>query len=267
MLLSQRLISTLRASGGGGGGMLEIGPGPTTGQYDATTDTGYYGEVSAAELITGAALASGIGLGAGTAMADAGWLKFYVGPNADCNRGSMAYVLFVAKMPLRYGLSWDQINTAHPVNGSGAQITIGADSYKVRLLTGADADPSTYSATAAGTNCAQNPGAGSEWNDLLYRIHVDAPNCAEPTVGMPGGSEASRHGGPQVGANWAALTDAETGPLFTLNSGNASWCQEVDGVATSRCVYRGYYGVATFGTLTMGTQAYTGWRPALELVG
>ena len=259
MLLSQRLISTLRASGGGSG------PGPQEMTYDAATDTGYYGEVSAAELVTGAALASVIGLSDGTASADAGWLKFYVGPNADCNRGSTAYVLFVAKMPLRRNLNWHHINNARPVNGSGAQITVGTDSYKVRLLTGADADPSTYT---AGTTCAQNPGAGSEWNDLFYRIHVDAPNCATPTVGVSGGHETTRHGGPQVGANWDDLTDAETGVLHTLTPGSACWCQEVDGANESQRVRRGSLGVADFFSgPASSSNSHFGWRPALELVG
>ena len=262
MLLSQRLISTLRASGGcwsSGGGS---GPGPQEMIYDAATDTGYYGEVSAADLVTGAALASAIGLSAGAAMADAGWLKFYVGPNADCNRGLCAYVLFVAKMPLRRAVSWNNINAVRPVDGSGAAITIGDDSYKVRLLTGADANPSTH--TSGATTCATNPGATSEWNDLFYRIHADVPNCATPTVGMQGGSATTRHGGPQVGGNWDDLTDAETGVMYTLNSGSVSWCQEVNGASR---VYRGVGGVAFF---TANPPTFNdnnaGWRPALELV-
>lgn len=260
----------------GGGGMIPLimpaissgaattGPGPTSMQYDAATDTGYYGEVAAADLITGASLASAIGLSAGTAMADAGWLKFYVGPNADCNRGSSAYVLFAAKMPLRHSLSWDHINTARPVDGSGAAITIGDDSYKVRLFTGADADPSTYT---LGTSCADNPGENSEWNALMYRIHEDAPNCANVAEGMPGGSSTTRHGGPQVGGNWDDLTDAETGVLLSLNSGSACWCKEVDGIDASDRVYRGAEGVAFFSSSSATSGIiHRGWRPVLELI-
>ena len=262
MLLSQRLISTLRASGGCWSSSSGSGPGPSEMIYDAATDTGYYGEVSAADLVTGAALASAIGLSVGAAMADAGWLKFYVGPNADCNRGSCAYVLFVAKMPLRHSLTWVGINTARPVDGSGAAITIGDDSYKVRLLTGADADPSTYT---YGTTCAQNPGAGSEWNGLFYRIHEDTPNCANVAEGMPNGFETTRHGGPQVGGNWDDLTDAETGVRHGLNDGSACWCQEANAAVR---VYRGHIGVADFASYSATSNPrWLGWRPALELAG
>jgi hypothetical protein len=262
--LAQRLRGIKKASGG----MPAIGPGPTDPvAYDATTDTGYYGETTYAQLITGDALATAIGLTAGTSQnSTAGWLKFWVGPTAACNRHQpgTGYVLFVAKKPLRYTVSWDHINNARPVDGSGAQITIGSLNYKVRLLTGADADPSTYT---YGTTCAQNPGEGSEWNDLLYRIHTDTPNCATPAEGMPGGSETTRHGGPQVGADWAALTDADLITYYTQGSGSYCWCQEVDGVANTRRVLRGYNGVAYFYT-SSADNAITvfGFRPCLELV-
>ena len=259
------LITMLAASGSTDPmAAIPSGPGPTTGTYDPDTDTGYYGEVSHTDLISGDSLASTIGLTAGSAQdSTAGWLKFYVGPDAACNRGSTAYVIFVAKMPYRNNLSWNSINSAKAVDGSDAAITISGEDYKVRLMQGADADPSTYT---YGTSCADNPGENSEWNDLFYRIHEDEPNCTDVTEGMPGGSSTTRHGGPQVGDNFDDFTDAETGVLYTLNNGSACWCQEVDGVATSRRVGRGFNGVANF-TSGTATTAYAsiGWRPVLEL--
>jgi len=259
------LITMLAASGATDPmAAIPSGPGPTTGIYDATTDTGYYGEVSHTDLISGDSLASTIGLTAGTGQySTAGWLKFYVGPDAACNRGSTAYVIFVAKMPYRNNLSWNSINSAKAVDGSDAAITIGGEDYKVRLMQGADADPSTYT---FGTSCADNPGENSEWNALFYRIHEDEPTCSDVTEGMPGGFSTTRHGGPQVGDNFDDFTDAETGVLNTLNNGSACWCQEVDGVDSSRRVVRGDFGVAYFYTRpASNTSTGRGWRPVLEL--
>jgi len=130
--------------------------------YDSSRDVGYFGEVSSSDLISGDDLATELSLTAGTAQnSDAGWLKFYVGPNAFCNRQGNAYILYVAKRTMRYNLSWNDINSAGGVDGT-TEVEIDGQSYSVRLMQGADADPSTYS---FGTNCSQNAGGNSEWND------------------------------------------------------------------------------------------------------
>ncbi len=228
-------------------------PGPGEGDldFDSVTDTGYYGEVSAGDFLRGDDLASLIGLSAGTAQhSDGGWLKFK----------SHGKILFVAKKPFRNNLSWNDINAADAVHGD-RQIVVGGRLYKVRLLTGADNDPSTYT---YGTSCADDPGVGSEWNDLMYRIHEDDPNCTDVTEGMPEGSETTRHGGPQVGDSWAGLSDADI--ITASGNGRACWCQEVDGQDSGRRVGRGSSGVAFFLTATAGTtNTNYGWRPVLEL--
>src|SRR6056297_3426547 len=124
--------------------------------YDSVTDTGYHGVVSSADLCDGSTLASNIGLSAGTLQYnDAGWLKFYVGPSADCNKDGVEKVLFIAKKTIRYDLSWNDIYNAGAVYGTGdygpansgsnvtqdAQVTIGGKTYKVRILTGSATDP------------------------------------------------------------------------------------------------------------------------------
>ena len=239
-------------------------PGPGSLTYDDTTKTGYYGHTTAAELITGDALASQIGLTAGTSQySDAGWEKFFVGADADCNPDSVDKVLYIAKKSLRYYLSWDNINAANAVYGSQT-ITIGGNTYKVRLLRGAGSDPApTY-----GTTCSDDPGANSEWNDLLYRIHTDIPNCSDPTIGMPGGNETSYHGGPQVGSNWNNYSDSDLQVYYSVaGNGTYCWCQETDASISSRRVFRGSHGVAYYVTHTSSfSNTYNGWRPCLELV-
>ena len=126
-------------------------PGPEDGQYDPSTDTGYYGFVEAADFILGDALAANISLAAGHAQfSDGGWLKFYVGPGASFNSGSSAYVVFIAKMNMRHSVSWDDINAVGAADGT-ATVGIGGLTYSSRLVTG---------------DCVD-----SEWNGLMYRVH------------------------------------------------------------------------------------------------
>ena len=63
-----------------------------------------------------------------------------------------------------------------------------------------------------------NVGGGSKWNDLIYRVHTDVPT-SDGTDSQP----ANRHGGPQVGANWASFSNAE---LNISGNGRACWAQE-----------------------------------------
>jgi hypothetical protein len=252
------------------------------GNYDSTTDTGYMGLVTSADLTDGPTLASDIGLSAGTAFNnDAGWLKFYVGPAADCNKDGVAKVLFIAKETIRNNLSWDDIYLAGAVYGTGdngtasastgttatqdAQVTYGSTTYKVRLLTGSATDPAAEAYN--NQSCADDAGGGSEWNDLLYRVHTAVPTCTDATIGMDGGSETTRHGGPQDGGNWATYTNAELQVFYTdAGDGTYCWCQE-QGNDTARRVGRGYFGVAGFFTAAaVGSSAVYGFRPCLEVV-
>ena len=236
-------------------------PGPGCGQYDPVTDTGYYGEVAAADLITGDALASLIGLTAGSSQySNAGWFKFYVGPAAACNRNNngYAYVAYVAKMPNRLSISWDQINAVNAVYGNRREPILGMN-CQVRLITGAEADPTDYPAN--NTSCLDDAGINSEWNELFYRIHEAVPDCSDVTIGMEGGQSTTLHGGPQnAGPNWMEFSNAETGVSAPIH-GSASWAQESNG--SLRC-WRGYYGVASRFFEGANTNVWYGWRPVLQ---
>lgn len=109
---------------------------------EGTSDYGYYGVVSAGDLISGDELCSQIGLMAGESQySDAGWLKYSVGGKP----------LFVAKKPIRHTVSWDNINAVGAVWGN-SMISKNGIGYIVRLL------------------------STEEWNKLMYPIHKDHPD-------------------------------------------------------------------------------------------
>ena len=258
------------------------GPGSTDLDYDPVTDTGYYGLVTSAEICDGPTLAGDIGLSAGYNFNDdAGWLKYFVGKDANCNKDGVDKVVFLAKKTLRFDLDWDSIYLAGAVYGTGdngvanssggvdalqdAEVAYGGYSFTVRLATGSATDPAAEGYD--NQSCADDAGAGTEWNDLLYRVHTDVPDCGNPSEGMPGGYETEYHGGPQDGANWANFSNAELQVYGDVaGNGARTWCQE-QGNDTSRRVVRGIYGLANFCADTASyTHVNCGWRPCLELI-
>lgn len=103
-----------------------------------TTTRGFFGEVSAEDLISGGDLCDMLGITDGTLInSDIGWLKFA--------RDSKQ--LFVAKRAIRHSISWNHINDKGAVYGDAA-ITIGGVKYAVRLL------------------------STTEWSSLIVRVHT-----------------------------------------------------------------------------------------------
>ena len=199
--------------------------------YDATTDTGYYGEVPAATLFTGDDLASEIGLTAGTSQhSTEPWLKFYVGPTAGCNRnGGQAYILYIAKKPSRHTVSWGNLNTRNAVYSGGTTVVKGGYTKDVTLLTGAEADP--------GEN------AGGEWDALIYRVHTDVP-------------------ADQVGDNWETFTDADI--IVASGDGRGTWCQDTRTSDSTRRGTRGFSLSALDWLVSSTATSPVAWRPALR---
>lgn len=238
------------------------GPGPQTPIVD-----GFYGEVSSAELFSGDDLALLLGVTEGSPInSDAGWLKF-----AHNDK-----ILFIAKQPFRHSITWEHLYSRGVVYGTDdtgkapygtptnqlTKVSRSGSEFIVRLMTGANADPFPESDPLFFTAdmYQMDVGGGSEWNDLIYRIHQAVPS--DPTTD---GFVADRHGGPQVGANWANYTDGDI--VVGGGLGRASWCQEQSDVYSAVRVYRGLYGVAYFGRQTAtGVLSSLGWRPVLELV-
>ena len=197
------------------------------GRYDPSTDTGYYGFVDSTNLITGDLLAKQLDFNVGiNRSSDAGWLKFYVGPNAVCNNTDHQRVIYVARTPLKYSVSWDDINNADLIFGN-RNIDIGNNTYQVRLLTGGN----------------ERFGTGSEWNELLYRVCI--ARLAD------GGKwdiydDMGLHSGLNGLASWAPEID-----------GSSTFRRVIRGYSDITT-----WNTAA----SSHTSSYFGWRPVLELV-
>ena len=207
-----------------------VGPSVASLQYDPITDTGFYGEVPSADLYTGSALSTAIGLTAGTLQFDTDpWLKFYW----------HGQVLFISKKPYRHTVSWENINTANAVYGVNlgstgrTRLTKGANQFDVKLMKGATADPAA----------ASSP--GRQWNELMYRVHTEVPTG-------------------QIGSNWAGYTNTDT--QITGNGGYC-WMQEVYAPSSTSRVFRGSVSLSYFDAVaSSAASSSTGFRPCLSLV-
>ena len=198
-------------------------------QYDEITDTGYYGFVPASVFITGLDLTTLTGFTSGTNQnSDAGWLKFYVGPTAVCNSTpGTAKCLFIAKQSFKYRLSWNHINSAGLVRGTISRIVRG-QLYNIRIMTGGGA----------------SRGPGSEWNELIYRVHAEQP---EPK------------------SNWETFDTIETN--ITSGHGRYVWCQETSPTRFPQRVLRGRLSLTRWNDQDRSWADITyGWRPVLEYV-
>ena len=248
-----------------GSAVLAYGPGPQE-LIAGDMNAGYFGEVSAGEFYSGDRLAFELGVTEGVLQnSNAGWLKF-------ARKGK---VLFVAKQSFMHSVSWDHLYARGIVYGTNdngksprgtpvnqyTTVEHAGNKFIVRLLTGANADPFLDSDPLFFTDdmVQMNVGGGSEWNDLIYRVHTDVP-----TSDGTDGQRADRHGGPQVGANWASFNNAE---LNISGNGRACWTQETSEAFSSPRAYRGAGGVAYFGRgAASDADSALGWRPALELI-
>ena len=195
-------------------------------------------------LPTGTALANSLGLSATGAVLqnnDAGWLKFV-------HQGKVKYI---AKKSFMHTVSWNDIAKAEAVYGNRT-IRIGSNLFRVSILSGAEADPSSWITTSTATD---NKGAGSEWNQLVYRV------CSV----IPTDGATVYHGGKQIGSNWKDFTEAD---LNITGNGGYAWCKETLNYDTSLRVRRGYSSLSRFiGTTSSDAGGTTyGWRPCLTLI-
>lgn len=247
--------------------VLAYGPGPQE-LVAGDMSAGYFGEVSAAEFYSGDRLAFELGVTEGVLQnSTAGWLKF-------AHKGK---VLFVAKRTFMHSVRWDHLYARGIVYGTNddgkyprgtpvnqyTTVEHGGNRFIARLLTGATTDPTSDSDPLFYTDgMAQlNLGSGSEWNELIYRVHTDVP-----TDDGNDGQRADRHGGPQMGANWANFSNAD----LAIQNGDCSWCQEALDTSALPRIHRGVVGLSAFVAATpstvSGSNSTYQWRPVLELI-
>ncbi|ASV44501.1 hypothetical protein PBI_SCTP2_486 [Salicola phage SCTP-2] len=223
---------------------VDLGIGPTE-LIAGDMQAGFFGEVLASELFTGPELASEINLTAGIAQYDnEPWLKFaYKGE-----------ILYVAKKPYRHTVSWDDIQAVDAVYGGENDAEVGKSGYnfKVRLLKGASNDPTSWDDSGTDDEGASNSrydpveSIGSEWNNLIYKVHEYSPVNQE-------------------GSNWANYTDSDI--VVGSGDGRVTWCQETPSYDTSRRVHRGNSSLSYFITPTSSySPSICGWRPCLTLI-
>ena len=196
-------------------------------------------------LPTGTSLAQTLGIGNATPEVlinnDSGWLKFV-------HNGKIKYI---AKKPFMHTVSWNDIAKAEAVYGNRT-VRIGSRLFRVSLLSGAEADPSSFTTSSTASD---NKGAGSEWNELVYRVNV----------GVPADGATTYQGGKQVGLNWWNFTDAD----IVVGSGNGrfTWCKETLAFNTANRVLRGVVSLSSFHNYTSSTaNTDLGWRPCLTLI-
>lgn len=223
---------------GGRGYYPQSGPGNKI-MIDGNIDLGYFGTVSSAELFKSSELLLKTGLSfAGIIAENVEWLKF-------AYKGKF---LFVAKQPVKTGISWDVLyekGLVYGLEGFGPGKTVGTDQlkvldkegflFKVRLMRGANTDPFVFSTTSYSTSET----IGSEWNDLLYRVSKKTTNPSLP--------------------KWEKFDNVQLGVDYY------SMVQELS--TSGHAFIRGASGVdysTVTGTST--TSSSFGWRPVLEVI-
>jgi len=218
-------------------------------QYDPERDTGYFCRISSSEFIGYEELCELVGFNKGKPMKDKGWLVFYF-------KGE---ILYIPQHPIRYDISWDDINKAGLVYGDKV-IDIDGDEYNVSLMTGGKSDPfddTEYDDANAEEEQKLDLGNGSMWNELMYRVHQDVPGVTDE------GETGS--GGPQYGENWDNLSDEDLNINWRkCEVGIATWTQETSVDDTSFRVARGLDRLAHLGRhMSSYADIFYGWRPVL----
>lgn len=220
---------------------------------------GYFGDVSSGVLFRGDDLALQLGVDQGVLQnADAGWLKF-------AWRGQ---IIYIAKRSLMHTVSWDHLYARGVVYGTDdnglyprgtpanqyRSVEKDGFEYVVGLMTGAASDPIDTTLRGETYSSTLGLGAGSEWNELIYRIHQDIP--VSP-------NSLTFDGGAQFGENWAEFTNAD---LNITGNGRFKWTQETSSEATSNRVSRGAVRLSDFNRPTASVaNANYGWCPRLVL--
>lgn len=214
----------------------------------------FLGEVTAASFITGANLATAIGLTTGTLInSTSPWLRFRL-------KGKE---LYVPRQPLRHTVSWETLyqlgavygddttgTNPSPV-GSGriqnARVTIGGKVYRVRLLKGSPVDP------YPGRTGVYDPAEviGSEWDAIFYPI-------------VSNDTKLLSYKGPKL----ASYTMVELYLHYSAGYGGYNLTQETClGLPDTRMVRASMGACYVVNNGKTVADSGGGWRPVLELIG
>lgn len=225
------------------------GPGPSIlaiGDYSY----GYFGTLNSGDLINTNDLRNAIGLTVGTVNQQGPlWHKWI-------RNGK---VLYVPNGPICNGLSWKTlydlgavfgVDAPGPYNGGAnvnqsAQVTIGPDKFRVRLLTGFSDNYTQFPVTVAATEPTET--FPNEWMDVIYPLSMWTPDQ-------------------QRMANVQQATSAD---LVLIAGGNLVQ-ERISATASSNSICRGNsantrQGVAQRNAATFAGMSY-GWWPVLELM-
>jgi len=217
------------------------GRSPLGGQLIAGNSTlGFYGEISAEDFITVPALTTMVELTAGLPRNTAsGWLKF----------SRQGKTIYVAKLPFRSSVSWDQLNARNVITGSRL-LTIQNKIYKVRLLKGFSVSTPTAD---VGFDLPQTH--NSEWNELMYHVSGLPFGSAGATLASEGIEEG----------DFTQYSESDLGFGSASIYGYHTWVQEKN--ASGNAFVRGGSGSSYQSHASPNnTNGAMGWRPVLELV-
>ncbi len=247
---------------------------------------GFFGEVLADDLIWGRSLTALVGLEVGFPLFDnEPWLKFI----------DHGVIKFVAKKPIKYYISWDDLHDINVVYG-GLTATIGDYVYRVRLFQGSYDEPTHWNPEIDSFYYDGPNTHGGEWNRLMYPVHQftppsqHIPNWVAPTSESLGLSEdklrllytrkiITKGEEAQLlpymtqeeiykyqASQWQPYTNAELN--VADNFGRNNWCQETWAYNSEFRLQRGCDGISytTIRKHWERNDSY-GWRPILELIG
>ncbi len=223
------MIESLLMNKRKGYGSMSLGPGPTE-VLGKIGDDLYFGPVDATHgFPSGSRISELAGVSQGTLQFDTNlvWLKFFIDGK----------VLFIARNNIRSSVSWNTLNNNGLVYGTKTIVHDG-ETFKVRLLNGAESDPSDtpyeYYATRP------DP---TEWGRTLRRV---------ADVSIKGTSE------------WSNYLAADLN--FHGGVNGASWCQETQKNYSTEALIRGLPGNDVI-YRTKSDTMYRNWRPVLEWIG
>lgn len=164
-----------------------------------------------------------------------GWLRFYYEGKE----------LIVSKKSIRHSITWDQIHSRGCAFGEST-ITVLGNKYKVRLLKGADHNPTQIVSPGYGYHIEGSH--ESEWNRLFYPLVKDDSNIP-----------------PEIRNPIAPYSNRDLGVYSEY--GSFSWCQETHQDNTTWRVLRGSSGVSYLQRIdSSNVHTNFGWRPCLELI-